>query len=79
MAAHKANVLRAYREFVALVRSMPAAARQSQLQEARTAIRANAGEPDPGKASDQLKLLWARISWLRVVRMRAVFLVMRCV
>jgi hypothetical protein len=68
---HKANVLRAYRELVAVVRGMPLAERDAQLQEARAAIRANAGEADPGKASDQLKLLWARLSWLQVVRVLA--------
>ena len=68
---HKANVLRAYRELVAVVRGMPAAERDAQLQETRAAIRANAGEADPGKASDQLKLLWARLSWLQVVRVLA--------
>ena len=65
---HKANVLRAYRELVAVVRGMPAAERDAQLQESRAAIRANAGEADPGKASDQLTLLGARLSWLQVVR-----------
>ena len=67
-AQQRSNVLRAYRELVALARGMSQTQRQATLQEAAIAIRANAAEKDPGAASDQLKLLWARISWLRVVR-----------
>ena len=68
--AQRANVLRAYRVMLALARHMPAAERGSTVAEARSAIRGNAGEREPGAASDQLKALWARISFLRVVRCR---------
>jgi len=68
--AQRANVLRAYRELVWLAHRQPAAARDSTLGEVRAAIRANAAEADPGASSDQLKALWARVSFLRVVRGR---------
>ncbi len=67
-AAHRANVLRAYRELLTLVRGLPSARREGALAEARAGVRANAAEPDAGKASDQLKQLFGRISFLRTVR-----------
>jgi hypothetical protein len=67
-AAHRANVLRAYRELLSLLRGLPPARREGALAEARAGVRAHAAEPDPGAASDQLKALVARISFLRTVR-----------
>ena len=67
-AAHRANVLRAYRELLALLRGLPGGRREAALAEARAGVRANAAETDAGKASDQLKHLCARISFLRTVR-----------
>jgi hypothetical protein len=66
--AQRANVLRAYRELLSLLRGLPPARREGALSEARAGVRANAGEVDPGAASEQLKTLWARISFLRTVR-----------
>jgi hypothetical protein len=66
--AQRANVLRAYRELLSLLRGLPSARREGALSEARAGVRANAGEVDPGAASEQLKALWARISFLRTVR-----------
>ena len=66
----RAQVLRAYRELVALCRSLTPAKREATLVEVRSAVRANAAERDQGVASDQLKALWARVSFLRVVRAR---------
>ena len=65
--SQRSNVLRAYRELLSLARRMPDAQRESALAEARAAVRANAAEPDAGAASDALKTLWARISFLRMV------------
>ena len=67
--AHRSNVLRAYRELLVLLRGLPSARREGALAEARAGVRANAAERDPGAASDQLKALWARISFLRTVRL----------
>jgi hypothetical protein len=67
MSQHRLNVMRAYRELCWLAARLPSAKRESALAEARASIRANAGETDPGRSSDQLKELWARVSFLRVV------------
>ena len=66
--SQRANVLRAYRELLSLVRRLPAAKREAALAEARAGVRANAREADPGEASQQLKHLWARVGFLRMVR-----------
>ncbi len=67
-AAHRANVLRAYRELLSLLRGLPPTRREGALAEARAGVRARAAEPDAGAASDALKALVARISFLRTVR-----------
>ena len=64
--SHRANVLRAYRELVDLLKRLPADRREAGLQEARASVRINAGERDALKASDMLKDLVARISFLRM-------------
>lgn len=65
-----ANVLRAYRELLSLLRRLPREQREAARLEARTAIQSHAREASESARSDQLKLLWARISFLRVVRMK---------
>lgn len=62
----RANVLRAYRELVDLIKRLPADRREVNLQEARASMRANMKETDPLKASDMLKDLVARVSFLRM-------------
>ena len=70
--SQRANVLRAYRELLSLAARLPAEQRAATLAEARAGVRANAAEADPGAASEQLKRLWARVGFLRMVRgMRA--------
>jgi hypothetical protein len=64
--AHRANVLRAYRELVDLLKRLPPEQRGPRLQEARAAVRANSGETDALKASDMLRDLVARVSFLRM-------------
>ena len=66
--SQRANVLRAYRELLSLAARLPAEQRGAALAEARAGVRANAGESDPGAASEQLKRLWARVGFLRMVR-----------
>lgn len=69
--SHRANVLRAYRELLGLIRRLPdAAQRQQSWREAREAVRRHAGEPNPVAASDYLKEMVTRISFLRVVTPR---------
>ena len=70
LSQHRLNVMRAYRELCWLAARLPAACRESALAEARASIRANAAETDPARSSDQLKELWARVSFMRVVRRR---------
>jgi hypothetical protein len=62
----RANVLRVYRELVDLIKRLPAERREFSLQEARASMRANIGEADPLKASEMLKDLVARVSFLRM-------------
>lgn len=64
--AQRANVLRAYRELIDLIKRLPTERREATLQEARAAVRANVNETDPLKASDMLKDLVARVSFLRM-------------
>ena len=64
--SHRANILRAYRELIDLLKRLPPSRREAGLQEARAAVRANASERDALKASDMLKDLVARISFLRM-------------
>lgn len=70
-AAHRAAVLSAYRELLALVKRLPEAQRSSAWTEARQAMRQHAGEADEGKQQDLFKQLAARISFLRTVTPRA--------
>lgn len=68
---HAAAVRSAYRELLRLVASLPDAAQRSQqLAEARAAMRAGAGEAEPGRQQDLFKQLAARVSFLRVVTPR---------
>lgn len=62
----RANVLRVYRELVDLIKRLPAERREISLQEARASMRANIGEADAFKASEMLKDLVARVSFLRM-------------
>lgn len=64
--SQRANVLRAYRELVDLIKRLPLERRQASLQEAKASMRANMNESDPLKASDMLKELVARVSFLRM-------------
>jgi len=64
--AHRANVLKAYRDLVDLIKKMPAETRSASLKEARTMMNSNKTESDPIKSSDMLKDLVARVSFLRM-------------
>jgi len=64
--SQRANVLRAYRELIDLIKRLPLERRQASLQEAKATMRANKNEGDPLKASDMLKELVARVSFLRM-------------
>jgi hypothetical protein len=64
--AQRANVLRAYRELIDLIKRLPRKRQAASLQEARTSMRANMNETDPVKVSDMLKELVARVSFLRM-------------
>lgn len=65
---HRAQVLKAYRDLVDVVRrSRPASDRESKLEEARATIRANAHQGEESKRADLLKELVARVSYLRIV------------
>lgn len=64
--AHRANVLRAYRELIDLAKRLPAEKRDVSIQEARKAMRANKSEADPVKQTDMLKELVAKVSFLRM-------------
>lgn len=64
----RAQVLKAYRDFVDVVRrSRPASEREAKLEEVRAKVRANASETDETKKVDLLKQLVARVSYLRIV------------
>lgn len=67
---HATSVLNAYRELLRLIRRLPEAQRLQNLQEARTAMRAHAGETDGGQQQELFKQLAAKISFLRVVTPR---------
>ena len=64
--AQRANVLRIYRELIDLIKRLPTERREASLREAREAVKANVNETDPLKASDMLKDLVARVSFLRM-------------
>lgn len=64
--AQRANVLRVYRELIDLIKRLPTKRREASLQEARAAVKADMNETDPLKASDMLKDLVARVSFLRM-------------
>ncbi len=59
-------MLRAYRELIDLIKRLPAGRRTASLEEARASMRNNMHETDPLKASDMLKDLVARVSFLRM-------------
>lgn len=64
----RGQVLKAYRDFVDVVRrSRPASERESKLEEVRATVRANVNETDESKQLDLLKQLVARVSYLRII------------
>ncbi len=64
--AQRANVLRAYRELIDLVRRLPAEKRDASLQEARKAMQADKNESNLVKQTDMLKQLVSKVSFLRM-------------
>jgi hypothetical protein len=70
MGSHKANVFRAYRDLLDLIKRQPENERITQLLEARKRMKENMFESDPMKASDQLKELIAKTSFLQMVTPR---------
>ena len=66
-AGHRTSVLLAYRELLSLIRRLPVGEHGARIAEARAAVRANAGEASDEKKSDMLKLMWSKISFLRMV------------
>ena len=64
--AQRANVLRAYRELIDLVRRLPAETRDASLQEARGAMQADKNESNLVKQTDMLKQLVSKVSFLRM-------------
>lgn len=66
-ARHRAQVLKAYRDFLEVVaRSQPASAREAKRTEVRDAIRSHANETDESTQLDLLKKLVGRVSFLRM-------------
>lgn len=73
MGSHKANVFRAYRDLLDLIKRQPEHQdRLAKLLEARRRMKSNMREADPIKASDQLKELVANISFLQMTTPREV-------
>lgn len=70
MSQHRAQVLRAYRELLGLVRRLPEAQRASALAEARQSMRQHAAETSEERQQELFKQLAAKISFLRVVTPR---------
>lgn len=70
MGSHKANVFRAYRDLLDLIKRQPEPDRLAKLLEARRRMKSNVREPDPMKASDHLKELVANISFLHLTTPR---------
>ena len=68
--SHRQNVLRAYKELLTLIKRLPGSQRQQAWEEARSTVRQHKGEADAMAASDQLKQMVARISFLRAVTPR---------
>ncbi|KAK9814462.1 hypothetical protein WJX72_006315 [[Myrmecia] bisecta] len=66
MQQHRSNVLRCYRELLYLIKKLPTDRRLAALEEARARTKVNIGETDLGQASEQLKELVAKISFLRI-------------
>ena len=63
----RSDVLRVYRECVALARVLPAEQCERTLSEVRSGIRANKHlQENTSAATDQLKALVARVSFLRL-------------
>lgn len=69
-AQHRAQVLRAYRELLSLIKRLPGEQREAQWADARAAVRRHAGEAGDAERQELLKRLIARISFLRVVTPR---------
>lgn len=59
----RSNVLRAYRECVALARILPSQQCEKVLDEVRTGIRKHTDLPEGSAATDQLKALVARVGF----------------
>jgi hypothetical protein len=68
--SHRTNVLRAYRELLNLIHRLPAQDQQKALQEARELLTKNKNISNAVEASDKLKELVARISFLRIMTPR---------
>lgn len=64
-AGARSQVLGRYRELLQLIRRLPEPKQGAALQEARTTVRARAGEGDPQKALDHLRELVSKIGFLR--------------
>ncbi|GBF89510.1 hypothetical protein Rsub_02082 [Raphidocelis subcapitata] len=70
-AAHqRAQVLAYYRQLLRLARRLPPERAAAAADEARAAIRARAGEPDPERALQHTKELAARVAFLRMTTPR---------
>eukprot|EP00884_Botryococcus_braunii_P016753 jgi/Botrbrau1/3761/Bobra.0363s0038.1 len=72
MGSHKSNVFRAYRDLLDLIKRQPEPEKLSKLLEARKHMKLHMGETDPMKASEQLKELIAKTSFLRMMTPRQV-------
>lgn len=64
------DVLRAYRELLILIKRLPKHKINKALDEARETVQARKHETDPQKASDYLKDMVSRISYLRMITPR---------
>lgn len=69
-ASHRTNVLRAYRQLLHLVKRLPEVQRTQALGQARAEAQADRDIANAFEASDKLKQLYARISYLKTVTPR---------
>lgn len=67
---HVRNVRRLYRELLILIKRLPSNQIQTAWNEARTTIRSHQFESDPIHASDLMKKMVAKISYLRTITPR---------
>jgi hypothetical protein len=68
--SHRANVLRAYRDLLDLIKRQPQGNVHEMLVEARKEMKSGMLESDPVEASEKLKQLVGRVSFLHMTTPR---------